>query len=53
MMKKSQRQEANLANLKEFLEDIRIYHITEKTAQIYGQIKAALFNQFAPNTNLI
>jgi tRNA(fMet)-specific endonuclease VapC len=48
MMEKSQRQETNLTRLNEFLEDIRIYLITEDTATIYGQIKAALFNQFAP-----
>jgi tRNA(fMet)-specific endonuclease VapC len=48
MMEKSQRKETNLAQLAEFLEDIRIYHITEETATIYGQIKADLFNQFAP-----
>ncbi|NJM20786.1 MAG: type II toxin-antitoxin system VapC family toxin [Richelia sp. RM2_1_2] len=48
MMEKSQRRETNLAQLAEFLEDIRIYRITEETATIYGQIKAALFNQFAP-----
>ncbi|MEA5604744.1 PIN domain-containing protein [Nostoc sp. UHCC 0252] len=48
MMEKSQRKENNLVRLREFLEDIRIYHITEQTATVYGQIKAALFNQFAP-----
>ncbi|KYC37806.1 twitching motility protein PilT [Scytonema hofmannii PCC 7110] len=48
MMEKSQRQETNLARLAEFLEDIRIYHITEETATIYGKIKADLFKKFAP-----
>lgn len=48
MMEKSQRKEANLLQLAEFLEDIRIYNITEETATIYGQIKAALFERFAP-----
>jgi tRNA(fMet)-specific endonuclease VapC len=48
MMEKSQHKETNLARLTEFLSDIRIYRITEETATIYGQIKAALFNQFAP-----
>ncbi len=48
MMEKSQRRETNLARLAEFLEDLRLYHITEETATIYGQIKAALFNKFAP-----
>ena len=48
MMEKSQRRETNLAQLAQFLEDIRIYRLTEETATIYGQIKVALFNQFAP-----
>ena len=48
MMEKSQRREDNLAQLAQFLEDIRIYRITEETANIYGQIKAALINKFAP-----
>jgi tRNA(fMet)-specific endonuclease VapC len=48
MMEKSQHKETNLARLTEFLPDIRIYRVTEETATIYGQIKAALFNQFAP-----
>lgn len=48
MMEKSQHKETNLARLAEFLSDIRIYRITEETATIYGQIKAALFDQFAP-----
>jgi len=48
MIENSQRRETNLARLTQFLEDIRIYRITEETATIYGQIKAALFNQFAP-----
>ncbi|TFI52892.1 PIN domain-containing protein [Mastigocladus laminosus UU774] len=37
MMEKSQRTEVNLARLVEFLEDIRIYRVTESTATIYGQ----------------
>ncbi len=48
MMEKSQRKETNLIHLAEFLSDICIYLITEKTATIYGEIKADLFNQFAP-----
>lgn len=48
MMEKSAQKETNLARLVEFLEDIRIYRITEDTATHYAQLKAELFNQFAP-----
>ncbi len=48
MMEKSAQRETNLARLAEFLEDIRIYRITEDTATHYGQLKAELFNEFAP-----
>jgi tRNA(fMet)-specific endonuclease VapC len=48
MMEKSQRRDANLAVLAEFLEDIPIYRIDENTAQIYGQLKTRVFNRFAP-----
>ncbi|BAZ17598.1 hypothetical protein NIES4071_94780 [Calothrix sp. NIES-4071] len=48
MMEKSQQRESNLARLAELLEDIRIYLVTEETSTIYGQLKAALFNEFAP-----
>lgn len=48
MMEKSQRREANLAVLTDFLHDIPIYRIDEQTAQVYGQLKTKIFNQFAP-----
>jgi tRNA(fMet)-specific endonuclease VapC len=48
MMEKSQRRDANLVVLAEFLQDIPIYQINEQTAQIYGQLKCKIFNHFAP-----
>ncbi|MGV0028935.1 type II toxin-antitoxin system VapC family toxin [Phormidesmis priestleyi] len=48
MMEKSQRREANLAVLADFLQDIPIYRIDEETAKIYGQLKTKIFNHFAP-----
>jgi tRNA(fMet)-specific endonuclease VapC len=48
MVEKSTQKETNRARLTEFLEDLRVYLITEDVATIYGQLKAALFNQFAP-----
>lgn len=48
MVEKSTQKETNRARLAEFLEDIRVYLVTEEAGIIYGQLKAALFNQFAP-----
>ncbi|KAF3889437.1 MULTISPECIES: type II toxin-antitoxin system VapC family toxin [Nostocales] len=48
MMENSAQKETNLASFTEFLEDIRIYNVTEGTANIYGQIKAGLMRQFGP-----
>lgn len=48
MVEKSTQKETNRARLAEFLEDLRVYLVTEEAAIIYGQLKAALFNQFAP-----
>lgn len=48
MMENSKQKENNLSRLSEFFEDIRVYLIDDGTATIYGQLKATLFNQFAP-----
>ncbi len=48
MAERSQRREENLSIIYSFLMGIYIHNIDEFTATIYGQLKAALFNQFAP-----
>ncbi|MEH2168126.1 MAG: type II toxin-antitoxin system VapC family toxin [Nostoc sp.] len=48
MAARSQKQQINLALVRNFLSGIYIYNIDQKTANTYGQLKAALFNQFAP-----
>ncbi|MBE9209707.1 type II toxin-antitoxin system VapC family toxin [Nostoc sp. LEGE 06077] len=48
MAERSQRKESNLALIHGFLTGIYIHNIDGSTATIYGQLKAALFNQFAP-----
>lgn len=48
MAERSGRRESNLALIKRFLQGIYIYSVDGVTADTYGQLKAALFNQFAP-----
>ncbi|MEH1839585.1 MAG: type II toxin-antitoxin system VapC family toxin [Nostoc sp.] len=48
MAARSQKQQINLALVKNFIKGIYIYNIDQETANTYGQLKAALFNQFAP-----
>lgn len=48
MVEKSKYKEANLTLVNQFLDDIRVYYIDDKTSKIYGQIKAYLINKYAP-----
>jgi tRNA(fMet)-specific endonuclease VapC len=48
MAENSEQKQQNLADVNNFLRYLRIYRIDEATAVIYGQLKAALINQFAP-----
>lgn len=48
MAEKSEQKQQNLANVNNFLQYLRIYLTDETTALIYGQLKAAVINQFAP-----
>lgn len=48
MAERSERRESNLALIQSFLTGIYIYNVDGFTATLYGELKAALFNQFAP-----
>ena len=48
MAERSQRSETNLILVQNFLRAIDIHSVDEITANLYGQIKASLFKQFAP-----
>ncbi len=48
MTEKSERQAQNLAVVQAFLMSVDLYFIDEETAIFYSQLKAAVFNQFAP-----
>ena len=48
MAERSRARENNLALVQHFLQGIYIYNVDETTATLYGQLKASLFNQFAP-----
>jgi len=44
----SEQREINLHRIKEFLNDTDVYQIDQETADIYGNIKTAIFNHFGP-----
>jgi tRNA(fMet)-specific endonuclease VapC len=48
MAARSQQREANLALVQRFLLGLYIYPIDETTAEIYGKLKAAVFDRYAP-----
>jgi tRNA(fMet)-specific endonuclease VapC len=48
MAENSQYREQNLTRVDEFLADIRVYYVDEKTAKIYGKIKGSLIKEFGP-----
>lgn len=48
MATRSQQRQANLALVQRFLIGLYIYPIDETTAEIYGNLKAAVFDRYAP-----
>ncbi|PZV08815.1 MAG: PIN domain nuclease [Leptolyngbya sp.] len=48
MAENSGQKQQNLTDVSDFLQYLRIYHIDEDTTMVYGHLKAALMNQFAP-----
>ncbi len=48
MAENSKYREQNLIRVEEFLADIGVYYVDEKTANIYGKIKANLIKGFGP-----
>jgi tRNA(fMet)-specific endonuclease VapC len=48
MAARSQQRQANLALIQRFLVGLYIYPIDETTAEIYGNLKAAVFDRYAP-----
>jgi tRNA(fMet)-specific endonuclease VapC len=42
----SEQRETNLQRIRKFLNDLDVYEIDQETADIYGNIKAAVFNRF-------
>ena len=48
MTEKSERPAQNLTAVQAFLSGVDLYFIDEETAIFYSQLKAAVFNQFAP-----
>jgi tRNA(fMet)-specific endonuclease VapC len=48
MTARSQQRQANLALVQRFLLGLNIYPIDQTTAEIYGNLKAAVFDRYAP-----
>jgi len=48
MSEKSEQKDQNIATIQKFLLGVDLYFLDEETTVLYSQLKAAVFNQFAP-----
>jgi len=48
MVCKSERRDENLRHIEWFLRDIQVFPVDEQTADIYGRLKCAVLDRFAP-----
>ncbi|MFM2430354.1 MAG: hypothetical protein RLZZ511_1567 [Cyanobacteriota bacterium] len=48
MVGRSQQKEANLRLVRSFLDNIQVHPVTPAIADLYGNLKANIFNHFAP-----
>jgi tRNA(fMet)-specific endonuclease VapC len=48
MVARSQQKNANLRLVRQFLANIQVYPVTAEIADVYGSLKARIFDQFAP-----
>ena len=48
MAQNSERKDENLKRFRDFLDDIEIYPIDEKTADVYGELKTSFMKCFGP-----
>jgi tRNA(fMet)-specific endonuclease VapC len=45
---RSKHREANLQNIQSFLQEIKIFSVDKKVADLYGKIKSAFYDRFGP-----
>jgi len=53
MVERSERRESNLGRLQTFLRDIEVHAVSPEVADIYGELKNALYARFGPRSRLL
>jgi tRNA(fMet)-specific endonuclease VapC len=48
MVERSQQKDANFQLVKQFLSGIQVYSVTPEVSDVYGNLKARIFDHFAP-----